>query len=144
VRKRSAAFPFELAYRLICMHTIYGDTIFDPFLGTGTSTTAAIALCRNSIGVEVEEDLKNTIIEALQASIKFGRKRTMDRLAKHKDFISDQINSEEKRKYHNTNHDFGVVTSQETDIMMSIPNKIQIIADLEYEVQHEFVTTDLD
>ncbi len=143
-RERSAAYPFELAYRLICMHTIYGDTILDPFLGTGTSTTAAIASCRNSIGVDVEEDLKNTINEAIQASIKFGRKRTLDRLAKHREFISDRINSGKKIKYQNTNHDFGVVASQETDIMMSIPKKIQAVADLEYEVQYVFVTPDLD
>ncbi|MGA8181362.1 MAG: site-specific DNA-methyltransferase [Desulfobacterales bacterium] len=143
-RERSAAYPFELAYRLICMHTIYGDTILDPFLGTGTSTIAAIASCRNSIGVDVEEDLKNTIDVAIQASIKFGGKRTLDRLANHREFISDRINSGKTIKYQNTNHNSGVVTSQETDILMSIPTKIQSVADLEYEVNYEFVSSDLD
>ena len=41
-RARSAAFPFELAYRLIQMHSLIGDTVLDPFLGTGTTTAAAI------------------------------------------------------------------------------------------------------
>jgi DNA modification methylase len=89
---RKSTYPFELAYRLICMYTIYGDTILDPFLGTGTSITAAIASCRNSIGVDVEEDLKNTINVAIQASIKFGRKKTLDRLAKHREFIPKNCN----------------------------------------------------
>ena len=143
-RERSAAYPFELAYRLICMHTIYGDTILDPFLGTGSSTAAAIAACRNSIGVDIEEDLKNTIIDAIQASIKLGRKRTLDRLANHREFISDRINSGKKIKHQNTNHDFGVVTSQETDILMSIPKKSQSVAALKYEVDYEIASSDLD
>ena len=37
IRTRSAAFPFELAYRLINMYSVFGDTILDPFLGTGTT-----------------------------------------------------------------------------------------------------------
>ena len=35
LRKRSAAFPFELAYRLINMFSVKGDVVLDPFLGTG-------------------------------------------------------------------------------------------------------------
>ena len=143
-RERSAAYPFELAYRLICMHTIYGDTILDPFLGTGSSIAAAIALCRNSIGIDIEEDLKNTINIAIQASIKLGRKRTLNRLSTHREFISDRINSGKKIKHQNANHDFGVVTSQETDILMSIPTKIQSVADLEYEVNYEVASSDLN
>ena len=50
-RMRSAAFPFELAYRLICMYSIQQDIILDPFLSTGTTQAAAAAVCRNSIGV---------------------------------------------------------------------------------------------
>ena len=46
-RVRSAAFPFELSYRLIQMHSLIGDTVLDPFLGTGTTTAAAIASGRS-------------------------------------------------------------------------------------------------
>jgi DNA modification methylase len=49
-RTRSGAYPFELAFRLICMYSLYGDLVFDPFLGTGTTTAAAIAARRNSLG----------------------------------------------------------------------------------------------
>jgi DNA modification methylase len=143
-RERSAAYPFELAYRLICMHTIYGDTILDPFLGTGTSIAAAVALCRNSIGVDIEEDLKDTIHEAILASLKIGRKKTMDRLTKHREFISDRINSGKQIKHQNPNHDFGVVTSQETDIMMFIPKDIMTVSNLVYEVKYEFVSPHLN
>lgn len=143
-RERSAAYPFELAYRLICMHTIYGDTILDPFLGTGSSMAAAIVSCRNSIGIDIEESLKNTISLVIQASLKMGRKRILDRLANHREFISDRIKRGKNIKHQNVNHDFGVVTSQETDILMSIPAKIQLVADLEYEVNYEIVSSALN
>jgi site-specific DNA-methyltransferase (adenine-specific) len=49
-----APYPVELAERLIKMFSFAGDTILDPFLGTGSTTIAAINSGRNSIGVEVE------------------------------------------------------------------------------------------
>jgi site-specific DNA-methyltransferase (adenine-specific) len=45
-----------LAYRLIRMFSFVGDTILDPFVGTGTTTDAAIRAYRSSIGIEVEPD----------------------------------------------------------------------------------------
>jgi site-specific DNA-methyltransferase (adenine-specific) len=50
-----APFPFEVAYRLVRMFSFAGDTVLDPFLGTGTTSLAAIRAGRNSVGVEVEE-----------------------------------------------------------------------------------------
>jgi DNA modification methylase len=44
----------ELAERLIRMFSFVGDTVLDPFLGTGTTTVAAAKWGRNSIGFEVD------------------------------------------------------------------------------------------
>ncbi len=49
-----APYPMELAERLIRMFSFVGDTVLDPFLGTGTTTTAAAKWGRNSIGFEVD------------------------------------------------------------------------------------------
>ena len=49
-----APYPLELAERLIRMFSFAGDTVLDPFLGTGTTTVAAIRSGRNSIGVEID------------------------------------------------------------------------------------------
>jgi DNA modification methylase len=51
-----APFPVELAERLIRMFSFVGDSVLDPFLGTGTTTVAALKTGRNSIGVEVDPD----------------------------------------------------------------------------------------
>ncbi len=53
-RHHPAPFPLELATRLIRMFSFVGDTVLDPFLGTGTTTLAAAQCGRNSIGVEVD------------------------------------------------------------------------------------------
>jgi site-specific DNA-methyltransferase (adenine-specific) len=49
-----APYPEELAYRLVRMFSFVGDTVLDPFMGTGTTLLAAAKCGRNSIGVEVE------------------------------------------------------------------------------------------
>ncbi|MBW2368080.1 MAG: site-specific DNA-methyltransferase, partial [Deltaproteobacteria bacterium] len=51
-RLRSAAFPFELAYRLVNMFSVKDDVVIDPFLGTGTTLAAAMATGRSSVGFE--------------------------------------------------------------------------------------------
>ena len=49
-----APYPIELAERLIRMFSFVGDTVLDPFLGTGTTTVAAAKWGRNSIGFEID------------------------------------------------------------------------------------------
>lgn len=49
-----APFPVELAYRIIRMFSFVGDTVLDPFLGTGSTVIAAIRAERNSVGNEVD------------------------------------------------------------------------------------------
>jgi len=51
-----APFPLELALRLVRMFSFVGDTVMDPFCGTGTTMIAALRTGRNSIGVEVEPE----------------------------------------------------------------------------------------
>ncbi|MDA0840580.1 MAG: site-specific DNA-methyltransferase [Planctomycetota bacterium] len=53
-RRHPAPYPIELAERLIRMFSFVGDTVLDPFSGTGTSIIAAAKWARNSIGVEVD------------------------------------------------------------------------------------------
>jgi modification methylase len=53
-RNHPAPYPLELASRLIRMFSFVGDTVLDPFLGTGTTSFAAALCGRNSIGYEVD------------------------------------------------------------------------------------------
>ena len=53
-RNHPSPYPEELAARLIRMFSFVGDTVLDPFMGTGTTAIAAVKWGRNSIGVEIE------------------------------------------------------------------------------------------
>jgi DNA modification methylase len=53
-RQHPAPYPLELAERLVRMFSFVGDTVLDPFMGTGTTSVAAARWGRNSIGIEVD------------------------------------------------------------------------------------------
>jgi DNA modification methylase len=55
-RNHPAPYPLELAERLVRMFSFVGDTVLDPFTGTGTTNLAAATWGRNSIGVEIDSD----------------------------------------------------------------------------------------
>jgi DNA modification methylase len=67
-----APFPEELPKRLIKLYSFVGDTVLDPFMGTGTTLQAAINLERNCVGYEVSEDymkLAESKVSAAQSKI---------------------------------------------------------------------------
>lgn len=53
-RNHPAPYPLELAERLIRMFSFVGDTVLDPFLGSGTTALAAMQCGRNSVGYEID------------------------------------------------------------------------------------------
>ncbi len=55
-KSHPAPFPLELAYRIVRMFSFWGDTVLDPFCGTGTTMVAALKAGRNSIGIEIDPE----------------------------------------------------------------------------------------
>ena len=56
-----APFPLDLPRRLIQLYTYVGDTVLDPFLGSGTTCVTAKSLARKSIGYEIDPSYKEII-----------------------------------------------------------------------------------
>ena len=54
-RHHPAPYPLDLAERLVRMFSFVGDTVLDPFMGTGTTTVAAARWGRNSVGIELDD-----------------------------------------------------------------------------------------
>ena len=90
-RVRSAAFPFELAYRLVNMYSIKNDIVLDPFVGTGTTLVATMASERNGIGLEVDKLLEPIIEERLSTEKEIINKFLEERLIQHKQFIEKRL-----------------------------------------------------
>lgn len=127
-RERSAAYPFELAYRLINMYSVKGDVVLDPFLGTGTTSLAALASGRNSVGYELDKNLSETIFETLSADkINVLNNIIKERLSGHLDFVQKRLATKEDFdfKHFNENYKFPVMTSQETQLMINFITDIQ-------------------
>lgn len=67
-----AVFPEELPHRLIKMFSFVGETVFDPFMGSGTTALAARNLKRNSIGYEINPDFTKYYKQKVETSSLFN------------------------------------------------------------------------
>lgn len=119
LRKRSGAFPFELAYRLINMYSVKTDTVFDPFLGTGTTVAAAMAAARNSIGCEIDKNFYTDIINLKDRIIHFSNNIIENRLSSHNCFVTDRKASGKPLKHQNLHYGFPVITGQERELILN-------------------------
>lgn len=137
-RDRSGAFPFELPYRLINMFSIKGDTVIDPFVGTGSTIYTAMCSERNSIGVDIDkeyiEHIKSNITEITNTLNDYIEKRIMN----HITFVDQyELNKNKLLTKFNKYHDVKVISSQETDIRINMVDNINKINDLQYQVQYK-------
>jgi DNA modification methylase len=68
-RTHPAPFPETLAYRLVRMFSFTEDTVLDPFLGTGTTTLAAMRANRNSVGSEIDPDYFSQAVDRIRRQV---------------------------------------------------------------------------
>jgi len=67
-KEHIAMFPEELPYRIIRMFSYIGDTVLDPFLGSGTTLKVAKSLFRNGVGYELNKDYKKIVDNKVENS----------------------------------------------------------------------------
>ncbi|MGD8251888.1 MAG: site-specific DNA-methyltransferase [Desulfobacterales bacterium] len=135
-RKRSGAFPFELAYRLIQMFSVKGDTVMDPFAGTGTTLFAAMSSGRHSIGFEVEPGLHASIVSGIGRTKTTANQRIAQRLADHMAFVEARFLNRSDAAYFNHHYGFPVVTGQETDLLFNPVRRIRKNGGTSFEVEY--------
>lgn len=136
LRERTGAYPFELAYRLINMYSVMGDTVLDPFLGTGTTTLAAMASARNSVGYEIDANFKPYIEERIKSCVPECASFNKLRIKNHLQFIEEQKKKGNELKNYNPNYKFDVVTRQETKLAIPIINDLQKIGEHTYSASY--------
>jgi DNA modification methylase len=138
-RKRSAAYPLEIPYRLINMYSLKNDTVLDPFMGTGVTAIAAIASQRNSIGYEIDRTF-STIISETISNVKpfFYKKLTNNRLSNHATFVSEREANPKKSeiKHFNKNIDAKVMTKQEAEIDFYYVENVKSLKENEFEASY--------
>lgn len=138
-RERSGAYPIELPHRLINMYSLRGDSVLDPFLGTGTTTLAAMINGRNSIGYDIDSSFIDVLDSRVNGSfISEANNIIYNRLKNHTKFVEDYINKGKQPKHINANYGFPVITSQETDL------KLYGISDIKREPNKEYLVAYTD
>ena len=135
-RLRSAAYPFEVVYRLINMYSAKGDIVLDPFLGTGTTTAAAIASGRNSIGYEIDPALEHVIDRMKKVIVDASRQIIRKRLAKHMEFVVHRLKTKGGFKHENKHYGFPVMTAQEKELILNDPLRIAQPEGYTFEVEY--------
>lgn len=118
-RLRSAAYPFELAYRLVNMYSVKGDVILDPFLGIGTTMAASMASGRNCIGYEIDDTLKDCIYNSFNKIVDYSNEYIIKRIERHLSFLETRREKKQPIKYQNKIYNFPVVTSQEKEMFLN-------------------------
>jgi len=136
-RSRSGAFPFELAYRLINMYAVKGDTVLDPFAGTGTTMAAAMTACRNSVGVELDPTLLPAIQDSTMEIVPLANQRIEQRLAAHRSFVQDRMEKGKPIKYINQHYGFPVVTNQEKALLIDLLYGVEQKSDRTWSVVYD-------
>ncbi len=124
-RNRSGAFPFELAYRLINMYSVKDDLILDPFMGTGTTTLAAMAAGRNSAGYEIDPTLLENFYDKCKDSISRFSSAIQHRIDFHSEFVQGRLDDGKPIKYENSYYGFPVITRQEKELVLNIPVSVE-------------------
>ena len=135
LRERSAAYPFEIPYRLINMYSVYGDTVLDPFWGTGTTSFAAMVAGRNSVGYELNEEFVQLFKQRIEDMPAYSREVVTQRLDDHKEFVEERLSEGMEFKYRAENYEFPVTTKHEKPIQFYSVSDVRETEE-GYEVSH--------
>jgi len=140
--RRNASFPIDIPYRLINMFSIKGDVVLDPYLGIGTTTMAAMLSERNSIGIEIDKNFKNTIFKRIRDDSMIYNEYVLNRLNKHSDFIKKRAGEKGKSsfKYINKKYQFPVMTKQEIDMTFNKIREIKETNTGEFEILYDILS----
>jgi len=133
-RLRSGAFPFELAYRLVNMYSAKGDTVVDPFLGTGTTMWSAMASGRNCVGYEIEAGFRDHLLSQKDTVVAVSNDQIRQRLQSHLDYIESRADDKGKFKYLNKHYKFPVMTRQEIELFFNPLQSLELIDEHTMEV----------
>jgi DNA modification methylase len=135
-RLRSGAFPSELAYRLVNMYSAKGDTVVDPFLGTGTTMWSAMTSGRNCIGFEIDTTFQKVIFKKQNTVIETSNDRIQQRIQSHLDYLEKHADAKDKFKYLNKHYNFPVKSRQEIELFFNPLESIKQLNGNAMEVQY--------
>lgn len=117
------------------MLSLKEDTVLDPFLGTGTTTMAAMATGRNSIGFEIDPNFTEHLSSRFKGIVDFANQLIESRINAHLEFTRQRIKTKGALGYTSKVYGFPVMTNQETEIEFAELKKV-VKKDNTFEVEY--------
>ena len=118
------------------MFSVKGDVVLDPFLGAGTTTAAAMATARNSIGFEIDPSLWDTICSIKRDIVDFANKYIGNRITRHLDFVENRVKTRGPLKHTNNPYGFPVMTTQERELVLNDLENVKDVGNQTFEVSY--------
>ncbi|PSP83750.1 modification methylase [Halobacteriales archaeon QS_6_64_34] len=135
LRDRSGAYPLAIPHRLVSMFSVRGDTVLDPFLGTGTTTLAAMVAGRDSVGIERDAELLSALSDRVEGVGDRSRRIARERLEAHREWVSRRRADGKEPGYEAEYYDFAVNTKQERRIRFYAAGEVERTGE-GYRVRH--------
>ncbi|SCY02167.1 DNA modification methylase [Desulfoluna spongiiphila] len=120
LRQRSAAYPLELPLRLILMYSAMGDTVLDPFSGTGTTMQAALATGRHSVSYEIDSGFSPLFDQRAKGAPALSRLIAHSRYEDHVRFVKERLAAGKTIKHTHGAWGLPVVTAQEKEMTLTV------------------------
>jgi site-specific DNA-methyltransferase (cytosine-N4-specific) len=98
------------------MYSVQGDLVVDPFVGTGSTSLAALGGARSSLGVDIDESFLALSRTRLSAQWSEMNRRSASRIDAHERFIAEYRASGREPKHRHAQHGYPVITTQEVDL----------------------------
>jgi DNA modification methylase len=117
-RERAGAFPPEIPYRLVNMFSVQGETVPDPFCGTGTTALAAAASARHSIGTDRERTFLEIAAGRERDCASYTAQRGRQRLDSHETFLTERERAGDLPERTATHYDTRVVSERERGFLL--------------------------
>ena len=121
---------------MVNMYSTKGDTVVDPFLGTGTTMWAAMTSGRNCVGFEIENAFRKAIFKNMNTVIETSNDRIQKRIQSHLDYLEKRADAKDKFKYLNKHYNFPVMTRQEIELFFNPLENIKQLNGNTIEVQY--------
>jgi hypothetical protein len=119
------------------MYSVQGDTVLDPFMGTGTTMQAAMATGRSSVGYEIDSELEALLMADPAAVCRTANDQIDRRLADHQAFVAAREADGKPIKHTNRPYGFPVVTRQETGLYLPRPVRMASPEDHRWRVTYQ-------
>ena len=121
------------------MYSMIGDTVLDPFAGTGITAMAALASGRDSVSVERVEALAPVLQESLLDGVALGQRRARERLDQHSAFIAARAALGRETTHQNAAYGVPVITRQEVNLRLTVPRAATVEGEGLVRAQHDWL-----